>query len=67
MKEEKEIGLLETKENQDHYFKTHLVFGIKGQNALSVSQCFTFEKMYKYWDKWNVRLGVWLINRTKFK
>lgn len=63
----RDIGLLETDDQQPKgsYFDSVLKFGIKGQKALTVSQCFTIEKLFKNWSDWRVKVAVWLISKTE--
>lgn len=61
----REFNLLETEETPTKYHKTELIIGINGQRGLQVRQLFTMEKMYKNWNDWRVKLGAWLIGRTK--
>ena len=59
------FDLLNTQETSNKHHKTELTIGINGQNALQVGQLFAMEKMYKNWNDWRVKLGVWLIRRTE--
>lgn len=61
----REMGLLETVNHNHDYWDAELRIGINGQTGLQVKQFFTMERMYKNWSDWRVRLGVWLISRTK--
>jgi hypothetical protein len=61
----KQFDLLETKETPNKHHKTELTIGINGQNALQVRQLFAMERMYKNWNDWRVKLGVWLIRITE--
>ena len=63
--EMKQFDLLETKETPNKYHKTELTIGINGQTGLQVRQLFAMERMYKNWNDWRVKLGVWLIRRTE--
>ena len=64
----REIGLLSTKKgkfiNENCYWDAELFFGIKGQEALTVKQLFTIERLYKNWSNWKVKIAVWLISST---
>lgn len=42
-----------------------LTIGVNGQTGLEVRQLFAMERMYKNWNDWRVKLGVWLIRRTE--
>jgi len=57
--------LLETINHNSDYFDAELRIGIKGQTGLQVGQLFAMSRMYKHWNDWRVRIGVWLIQRTK--
>ena len=59
------MALLETTNNKEDYWDAELRIGINGQTGLQVIQLFTMERMYKNWNDWRVRLGVWLIRRTE--
>lgn len=61
----REMGLLETINHNQDYWDAELRIGINGQTGIQVKQWFTMERMYKNWNDWRVRLGVWLISRTK--
>ena len=63
--ETKQFDLLETKETPNKYHKTELTIGINGQTGLQVRQLFAMERMYRNWNDWRVKLGVWLIRRTE--
>ena len=61
----REMALLETVNHNQDYWDAELRIGINGQTGLQVKQWFTMERMYKNWNDWRVRLGVWLIRRTE--
>jgi ubiquitin len=61
----KQFDLLQTKKTPNKHHKTELTIGINGQEALQVRQLFAMERMYKNWNDWRVKLGVWLIRRTE--
>ena len=61
----RQFDLLNTEETLTKHHKTELTIGINGQDALQVRQLFAMEIMYKNWSDWRVKLGVWLIRRTK--
>lgn len=61
----REMALLETVNHNQDYWDAELRIGINGQTGLQVKQLFTMERMYKNWNDWRVRLGVWLIRRTE--
>lgn len=63
---EREMALLRTMKGKK-YWDAELTMGINGQKGLQAKQLFTMEKMYKHWNNWRVRLGVWIINSTKFQ
>jgi|GEM_PF-1900846 len=60
-----DFDLLCTEETPNKYHKTELTIGINGQKALLTAQLFTMARMYKNWNDWRVKLGVWLIKRTE--
>jgi len=59
------FDLLDTIETPKKHHKTELTIGINGQTGLQVRQLFAMERMYKNWNDWRVKLGVWLIRRTE--
>ena len=61
----REMALLETVNHNQDYWDAELRIGINGQTGLQVKQFFAMVKMYKNWNDWRVRLGVWLIHRTE--
>lgn len=61
----REMALLETVNHNQDYWDAELRICINGQTGLQVKQWFTMERMYKNWNDWRVRLGVWLIRRTE--
>lgn len=61
----REMALLETVNHKQDYWDAELRMGINGQTGLQTKQLFTMERMYKNWNDWRVKLGVWLIRRTK--
>ena len=61
----RQFDLLDTNETPTKHHKTELTIGINGQNGLQVGQLFAMERMYKNWNDWRVKLGVWLIRRTE--
>lgn len=61
----REMALLDTVNHNQDYWDAELRIGINGQTGLQVKQLFTMERMYKNWNDWRVRLGVWLIRRTE--
>jgi len=61
----REMALLETVNHNQDYWDAELRIGINGQTGLQVKQLFAMERMYKNWNDWRVRLGVWLIRRTE--
>jgi len=61
----RQMDLLKTTKTPTKYHKTELTIGINGQKGLQARQLFTMERMYKNWGDWRVKLGVWLIRRTK--
>lgn len=61
----REMALLETVNHNQDYWDAELRIGINGQTGIQVKQWFTMERMYKNWNDWRVRLGVWLIRRTE--
>jgi len=60
----REMALLETVNHKVDYWDAELRMGIKGQTGLQAKQLFTMERMYKNWNDWRVKLGVWMIRRT---
>lgn len=70
MSDKKQMGLLSTKRgryiSKNNYWEAEIKFGIKGQDALTVSQAFAIERLYKNWDDWRIKLAVWIIGKTNF-
>jgi hypothetical protein len=64
-KKKREMALLETVNHKEDCWDAELRMDINGQTGLQVKQFFTMERMYKNWNDWRVRLGVWLIRRTE--
>lgn len=58
------MALLDTENNKESCWDAELRFGIDGQTALQARQLFAMQTMYKNWNNWRVRLGVWLIRST---
>jgi hypothetical protein len=63
----RDLQLLDTLEADYRFYDAELVFGIKGQKALTVGQMVAMEKMYINWNKWTIKLAVWLISKTKYE
>lgn len=61
----RQFDLLNTEKTPTKHHKAELTIGINGQTALQVGQLFAMERMYKNWNDWKVKLGVWLIRRTE--
>lgn len=59
----REFHLLNTEKSK--FFDAMLTIAITGQEALSVKQLFTIERLYKNWDDWRIRLAVKIIYWTK--
>jgi len=59
------MALLETVNRNRYYWDAELRIGINGQTRLRVRQLSAMYRMYKNWNDWRVRLGVWLIRRTE--
>ena len=63
----RDLQLLDTLEADHRFYDAELVFGIKGQKALTVCQMVAIEKMYINCNKWTIKLAFWLISKTKYE
>ena len=64
--EGRRFDLIETKRQPESQFNWDAVLeiGISGQDALTVKQLFTMERLFKNQKDWKVKLAIWLIGRT---
>ena len=67
MQEIRDLQLLDTSESDHRFYDAELLFGIKGQKALTVGQMVAMQKMYINWNNWIIKLAVWLIKKTKYE
>lgn len=64
--EGRRFDLLETKRQPESQFNWDAILeiGISGQDALTVNQLFTMERLFKNQKDWRVKVATWLIRRT---
>ncbi len=65
-REGRRFDLIETKRQPESQFNWDAVLeiGISGQDALTVKQLFTMERLFKNQKDWRIKLATWLIRRT---